>query len=102
MEKTMLRSFPCSGYTILEKCYVYHDNVHLHAPTTVSSYTLQFLRHGQHKILKVKVTTARSNQGDFQTKQCNMAMDTYSPKNVPTKYQPHTPSRFQDIARTRF
>ena len=39
---------------------LYHDDVQLQ--TTVPSYLiLQFLRYGQHKILKVKVTTVRSN-----------------------------------------
>ena len=39
---------------------MYHDNVHTHPRTTIPSYTLRFLRHGPDKILKVKVTTARS------------------------------------------
>ena len=52
---------------------IYHDDVHLHPQTTVRSYTLWFWRYGKHKILKAKVTMARSNQGQ------NMTLPTYTP-----------------------
>ena len=39
---------------------MYHGNVQLQPPATVPSYTLWFLKYGQHKILMVKVTMERS------------------------------------------
>ena len=56
----------------------------LHPPTTAPSYTLQFLQYGQHKNLKVKVTTTRSK---VKSRPHNDITHLHPLTNVPTKYQ---------------
>ena len=84
---------------------MYHDNVHLHPSTTVPSYTLRFLRYDQQKILKVKVTIARSkitSRSHHNVGHPPTPPHPQKKKIVSTKYQPLTPYRFQGIAQTRF
>ena len=52
---------------------MYHDDVHQYL-TSVLSYTLQFLRYSLHKILKVTVSMAMSNQSHTIT------LPTYTPQ----------------------
>ena len=62
-----------------------------------TSYTLRFPRYSPDKILKLKVTAARSNQGH------TMMLHTYNPQpptNVPTKYQLPTHYGFRDTVQT--
>ena len=73
---------------------MHHDNVQLHhpqplpppnpRPTTVPSYTLQFLRYGQRKILKVKVTTVMSK---VKSRSHHDVAQLHTQTNAPTKYQ---------------
>ena len=51
------------------------------------------------KILKVKVTTARSK---VKSRSHHDIAHLQPPTNVPTKYQVPTPYAFRDIAQTRF
>ena len=64
-----------------------------------TSYIWWFLRHCPHRILKVKVTTARLK---VKSRSHHDAAYLQPPANVPTKYQLDTPYAFQDITRTRF
>ena len=62
-----------------------------------TSYTLQFPRYSPDKILKVKVTTARSK---VKSRSHHDVAHLHPLTNVPTKYQLPAPYGFQDIART--
>ena len=77
---------------------MYHDDVYPHSQTTVPSYTLWFLRYDQHKILKVKVTTARSK---VKSKSHHDIDHLHPLTNVKIKYQIPTPYSFRDISQTR-
>ena len=69
-------------------------------PNQVSTfYTLWFPRYSPNKILKVKVTMARSK---IKSRSDHDAAHLQPPTNVPTKYQLPTPYGFWDIARTKF
>ena len=63
------------------------------------SYTLRSLRYSPDKILKVKVTTARSK---VKSRSHYDVAHLQSTTSVPTKYQLPTPYSFLHIARTRF
>ena len=72
----------------------------IQCPCQVStSYALQFPRYSPDKILKVKVTTARSK---VKSRSHHDVAQLHPLTNVPTKYQLPTPYGFQDIAWTRF
>ena len=64
-----------------------------------TSYTLHFPRYSPDKILKVKVTTARSK---VKSRSDHDLAHLHPLTNNPTKYQLPTPYTFRDIARTRF
>ena len=64
-----------------------------------TSYTLRFPRYSPDKILKVKVTTARSN---VKARSHHDVAHLQPPTNVPAKYHLPTPYGCRDIARTRF
>ena len=64
-----------------------------------TSYTSRFPRYSPDKILKVKVTTARSK---VKSRSDHDVAHLHLLTNVPTKYQLPTPHGFRDIARTRF
>ena len=64
-----------------------------------TSYTLWFLRYCQDKIVKAKVTMARSK--DNRRSHHDVA-HLQPPTNVSTKYQLPTPYGYRDLARTRF
>ena len=64
-----------------------------------TSYTLQLLRYSPDKILKVKVTTARSK---VKSRSDHDVPHLQPLNNVPAKYQLPTPYGCRDIARTRF
>ena len=76
-----------------ERKKMYHDDVQLQPPTTVPFYTLPY------KILKVKVTTARSK---VKSRSHHDIASIHQLTNVPTKYQLPAPYSFRGIARTRF
>ena len=59
-----------------------------------SSYTIQFLRYGPDKVLKVKVTTARSK--------VKSGTHDIAYLQSPTKNKVHTPYSFGDMAEARF
>ena len=67
---------------------MYHDDVYLQIPTTVPSYTLQFLRYALHKILKVNVTKARSK---VKSRSHHDVAHLHPLTNVPNKCQLPTP-----------
>ena len=81
-----------------------HDVAHLHPLTNVPT-KYQFptpyglLRYRSEKILKVKVTTARSK---VKSRSDHDAAHLHPLTNVPTKYQLPTPYSFRDIARTTY
>ena len=64
-----------------------------------TSYTLQFLRYSPDRILKLKVTTARSK---VKSRSDHDVAHLHLLTNVPTKYQLPTPYGFGDTARTNF
>ena len=64
-----------------------------------TSYTLQFLRYSPGNILKVKVTTTRS---EVKSRSHHNVAHLHPLSSVPTKYQLPTPYACRDIARTRF
>ena len=64
-----------------------------------TSYTLQFLRYNTDKILKIKVTMARSK---VKSRSHYDIAHLHLSTNVPTKYQLPKPYGFRDIAQTRF
>ena len=69
-------------------------------PYQVSTfYTLWFLRYCPDKILKVKVTKAKSK---VNSRSHHNLAHLQPPTNIPTKYQISTPYSFRDIARKRF
>ena len=75
---------------------MYHDIEHLH-PQLLS--LPRFLRYDQCKILKVKVTTARSK---VKSRSHHDSEHLHPLTHVPTKYQLPAPFSFQDIPWTRF
>ena len=83
------------GHTIM----LYTCNPHQCPYQVSTSYTLQFLRYGQDKILLVKVITARSK---VKSRPHHDVAHLHHLTNVPTKYQLPKPYGFPDIAQTRF
>ena len=76
--------------------------LHTYNPQPMSlstSYTLQFPRYSQDKILKVKVTTARSA---LKSRSHQDVPYLQPPTNVPIRYQLPSPYGFRDITRKRF
>ena len=65
----------------------------------LTSYTLQFPRYSQDKILKVKVTTAMAK---VKSRPQHDVAHQQTPTNVPIRYQLPTSYSFQEMARTRF
>ena len=62
-------------------------------------YTLQFLRYGPDKILKVKVT---KEWAKVKSRPHHDVAHLHYPTNIPTKHQLPPPYGFQDIDQTRF
>ena len=76
---------------------------HLHpqpmSPTIITSHTLTLMRYSLHKVLQVKVTTARSKV--ISRSEHDVAY-LQPLTTVPSNYQLATPYSFRDIAQTRF
>ena len=99
------QDFKGQGHYGRVKSKSHHDFVHTPPPPNKcpyqvsTSYTSRFPRYSVDKILKVKVTTARSK---VKSRSHHDIVHLPTLTNVPTKYQPPTPNGFRDIARTRF